>query len=378
MKKLLLTLAVALTAMIGARAEEYSLSFADATDVQGTFVEEAGSTKAHYQPVESLKIGDFRFAFAATDSAKNKPALYHLNATPTLRVYTGGIVSISAPSGVDMGSIQFACSKVAGVGEANPIICSEGGTVTVSGKTITWVRPETEVILDSVTFYLPDTPMGKTNPNVQIESAVVSTAVIEPEPVGITFVKTDKVTSGARCALVVGDKAATAIAENKSYGYIFVVDAAVTGNSVVLPAECAFKFTAVDGGYTIQQADDRYLYMKGTYNSFNLDATAVDGSLWTVEVSADGVATIVNAYNSKTLMYAPNYSSFGAYPTTEGYEAPVLYVESSTAIEGVESETTEAPVEYYNLQGVRVYGDVLPAGVYVRRQGTVTTKVLVK
>ena len=35
-----------------------------------------------------------------------------------------------------------------------------------------------------------------------------------------------------------------------------------------------------------------------------------------------------------------------------------------------------APVEYYNLQGIRVTGDT--PGVYIRRQGSTTTKVLVK
>ena len=37
-----------------------------------------------------------------------------------------------------------------------------------------------------------------------------------------------------------------------------------------------------------------------------------------------------------------------------------------------------APVEMYNLRGVRVDGDQLPAGIYIRRQGNTVTKVLVK
>lgn len=47
------------------------------------------------------------------------------------------------------------------------------------------------------------------------------------------------------------------------------------------------------------------------------------------------------------------------------------------AITSVEVDAN-APVEYYNLNGVRVNGDNLSAGVYVRRQGNKVSKVLVK
>lgn len=47
------------------------------------------------------------------------------------------------------------------------------------------------------------------------------------------------------------------------------------------------------------------------------------------------------------------------------------------AITSVEADAN-APVEYYNLNGVRVNGDNLSAGVYVRRQGNKVSKVLVK
>ena len=43
-----------------------------------------------------------------------------------------------------------------------------------------------------------------------------------------------------------------------------------------------------------------------------------------------------------------------------------------------EVETDDAPVEIYDLQGVRVNGDQLPAGIYIRRQGNKVSKILVK
>lgn len=51
---------------------------------------------------------------------------------------------------------------------------------------------------------------------------------------------------------------------------------------------------------------------------------------------------------------------------------------ASTAIEGIEADEENGPVEYFNLQGVRVAAENLVPGVYVRRQGTKVQKVLVK
>lgn len=45
------------------------------------------------------------------------------------------------------------------------------------------------------------------------------------------------------------------------------------------------------------------------------------------------------------------------------------------AVDGIEADDN-APVEYYNLQGMKVSGD--EPGVYVRRQGAKTSKVIVK
>jgi hypothetical protein len=39
-------------------------------------------------------------------------------------------------------------------------------------------------------------------------------------------------------------------------------------------------------------------------------------------------------------------------------------------------DNSNAPVEYFNLQGVRVANPT--SGLYIRRQGTTTAKVLVK
>ncbi len=49
-----------------------------------------------------------------------------------------------------------------------------------------------------------------------------------------------------------------------------------------------------------------------------------------------------------------------------------------SGVADIRTEDTDAPVEYYNLQGIRMSGDNLPAGIYVTRQGNKTAKVVVK
>lgn len=77
---------------------------------------------------------------------------------------------------------------------------------------------------------------------------------------------------------------------------------------------------------------------------------------------------------------ADDIDDFGSVYCTaakENLSITVTFALSSTAIDGIEADDENAPVEYFNLQGIRVNSDNLTPGVYVRRQGSKTTKVLV-
>ena len=50
----------------------------------------------------------------------------------------------------------------------------------------------------------------------------------------------------------------------------------------------------------------------------------------------------------------------------------------ATSISAVSADDVDAPVEYFNLQGIRVNGDNLTPGIYIRRQGKTTEKIIVK
>ena len=61
-------------------------------------------------------------------------------------------------------------------------------------------------------------------------------------------------------------------------------------------------------------------------------------------------------------------------------DTPIKVTFSSTKTTGIDNVVVDADVsvEYYNINGMRVDGDNLQSGLYIRRQGNTVTKVLVK
>lgn len=50
---------------------------------------------------------------------------------------------------------------------------------------------------------------------------------------------------------------------------------------------------------------------------------------------------------------------------------------SPSALSDIEIDAADAPAEYYNLQGIRVQGNPAP-GIYIRRTGTITEKIVIR
>lgn len=112
-----------------------------------------------------------------------------------------------------------------------------------------------------------------------------------------------------------------------------------------------------------------------------------NGALWNGKpVNPAGIQTYAAAdnksnaiHNAQIVLYYPyNYDGVAAG------EAPVNFftVGGSDVETGVEEIATEdnsnAPVEYYNLNGIRVNGENLTPGLYIVRQGNKVVKRLVK
>lgn len=168
-----------------------------------------------------------------------------------------------------------------------------------------------------------------TEKNTNSEAAVVTVTTeaektIEPEELialdadcYYIFKPVTEIKGGKWYALVYDTKAATGLTGN--YGYLKTTTALARTEGISLPATCAFGFLTTDGGFTIQQFDGKYVYQSGTYDSFNVAATASAGHVWSV-----GENGITNNATSKFVQYDPAYGTYGCYATAKG-NIPAYY-----------------------------------------------------
>ena len=148
--------------------------------------------------------------------------------------------------------------------------------------------------------------------------------------------------------------------------YLQVAD--VTDQNGIITQENStndFVITATNGGYTIKQSDNRYLYQTGTYNSFNVAAEPTEGQVWTITANADGTFKIENASVNKWVQLDSNYGTYGSYNEEkgtmpylyvfDGEAAPVLTIQGEEEFEG-STTVTIIPSDvdhdvYYTLDG---------------------------
>ena len=94
------------------------------------------------------------------------------------------------------------------------------------------------------------------------------------------------------------------------------------------------------------------------------------------------MATITNVATGRIVYQDPQYGSFGDNTAEEAAEAgtyvlPTLYkLGNGSSVAVVEVEDADAPVEYFNLQGVRVSNP--ENGLYIRRQGSKVEKIVIR
>ncbi|MCM1162851.1 MAG: hypothetical protein NC339_01155 [Muribaculaceae bacterium] len=84
-------------------------------------------------------------------------------------------------------------------------------------------------------------------------------------------------------------------------------------------------------------------------------------------------SNVSNAQNVTAICYLLNTKT-GVIETAISVPASKFLDYDPSSIESIDAAETEAPVEYFNLQGIRV--DNPQGGVYIRRQGNTVTKVV--
>ena len=143
-------------------------------------------------------------------------------------------------------------------------------------------------------------------------------------PTGVvTFKKAASVEAGKQYIMLADKYIAKPL--DRNYGYLNIDSVSVAADgSFQADAKHAFTFEATTGGFAIKGAD-KYYYMTGSYNSFNVDASMpAEGGVWSATANADGSFTITNAAVSKSIQYDPQFKSFGAYADHRG-TYPSLY-----------------------------------------------------
>ena len=162
-------------------------------------------------------------------------------------------------------------------------------------------------------------------------------------------------------------KAATLMTNN--YGYLNVVDAKATDDGLEMEdATSDYTITSTEGGYTIQMSDNRYLYQKGTYNSFNYDASPSEGQVWTIEAQSDGTFKITNVSKNKYIQYSTSHTSYGSYETAQdGGLLPYLYAFDSTKEIAEDPDAKGVETNPYTVSEIQALTDNIPsAKVWVK------------
>jgi hypothetical protein len=118
-----------------------------------------------------------------------------------------------------------------------------------------------------------------------------------------------------------------------TYGYLQVDNNGYTDN--------VFTFAEAEGGYTIQQADGKYVYMKDSFDSFNVSATvpSAGGHVWTIEKNDDGSYKILNVLKQKYIQLDSTHGTYGSYNTVNG-TMPNLVPADDATVRPVFSITT--------------------------------------
>lgn len=142
------------------------------------------------------------------------------------------------------------------------------------------------------------------------------------QPSGEGYAKVTKFTAGNYIIAANTDAAnyvvASPLSSTYTYGYLLISNATESNGLLSTTASNEFTFESTTGGYTIKDADGRYYYMDGTFNSFNVSTSLpASGYVWTVTFNEDGTANIKNTDKGKTLQYSSSHTSFGAYSNVD-------------------------------------------------------------
>ena len=388
MKKVILTLAAGLMAFGASAAVELNVD--DATNIQGTHVDEVmkedgTGVKAaeHYQPLQSFELGGYTFTFTSTNESENsQPAYYFATSTSTnkqktVRIYNGTTVTITAPAGVNMTGIAFTGSNLG----KNAQFTVSTGTITTENNAVWKGSANSFTLTTNATWRFSKlaitTGEGGDDPVIPTDGAIFEETLLSQEsydkftvdnvvlPEAATYIWSFDTRYGAKAsAYIQGTSYAS-----ESWFISPVVD--LTGyTEVVLAFEHACnKFPDVD----FMKANCLLMVREegGEWANVAIPEYSTNDT-WNFVASGDIALT---AYEGKKMQFAYKYVSEDGKSGTWEVKNVKITGKKGAGVADIEAAEA-APVEYFNLQGVRVANP--ENGLYIRRQGNKVAKVLVK
>lgn len=170
------------------------------------------------------------------------------------------------------------------------------------------------ILTDSITVNTIKAMAVKVDGESVYKSDIVETIYIVSTKKPYTLATT--VANGNKYALFANDSIADALNPTITNG--FLNDHKATKNEKCYEAAeyNAFTFTASNGGYTIQDANGRYMYVNGTSNEFFFaKEKPATGAVWNITFN-NGKAEIKNG--NSTIYYVADEGKFGCYTAATG------------------------------------------------------------
>ena len=159
--------------------------------------------------------------------------------------------------------------------------------------------------------------------SVYKSDVVEATYVVSPTK---PYTPAKEIATGNKYAFVANDSVADFL-YGETTGYLQSRKPSGVYNKYIETVEySAFTFTSTNGGYTIQDAENRYMYLASTDGKISFAAEKpATGAVWSVSIDNNGKATIKNGSN--TVYYSTNNDVFGCYGTAAAdMVLPTLYI----------------------------------------------------
>lgn len=175
-----------------------------------------------------------------------------------------------------------------------------------------------ELKLEAAGTYYLGTPDGS---NYLFKMEVTESAAADPEPTPDPDPVAPSVPSVAdgKYVIAYGNLTFSSLAEDKTYGYPPALDA-----SNPIDADYITITNVGDGKFTMQDVYGRYIYVAGTFDSYNVSAELPsEGYEWILEDDGNGAYYIKNVEKEKYLSYNEQYNSWNCYATDKGAPSPV-------------------------------------------------------